>query len=203
VVEKNATHGKQVIGFPVVSDQMVSGELGNPIGRSGTKGSILVLRGLGVSEHLAGSGKIESASGDQLPNGGKDMMGPVDIGHQSRKFIFERVSDKTLGRQVIAFIGFHLSHDVKDAGKTLNRSRMDIELGKDMLDPRHPVLRVLDGRAPDDPMDLIAFLQKEFGQVTPILSGYAGDQSFFHEPSFSARRFNFCKYPLTKESIIG
>jgi hypothetical protein len=57
---------------------------------------------------------------------------------------------------------------------------MNPEAGKDMFDPGHAVLRVLDRRPPHDAVDLIPFFQKKFRKVTPILAGDPGDQRSFH-----------------------
>jgi hypothetical protein len=35
-------------------------------------------------------------------------------------------------------------------------------------------------RASDDPIDLVAFLEKKFGQIRPVLAGNAGEQRFLH-----------------------
>ena len=115
-----------------------------------------------------------------MANGRNHMVSSIDVGHQGGKFVFERISHKTLGGKVIAFVGFYFSNHVKDTCKTFNRTGMNFQSGQDGFNSGHSVLLIFNGRAPDDAVDLITFLQEQFSQVTPILPGNPGYQSALH-----------------------
>jgi len=42
-----------------------------------------------------------------------------------------------------------------------------------MFYPGHPMLLVLNGRSPDRAIDLVIFLEEQFGEVRRILAGYS------------------------------
>ena len=54
---------------------------------------------------------------------------------------------------------------------------VDVRIGVKMINPR----RVKRARAANDPVDFVAFFQKQIGEITSVLAGNAGDQRFFHE----------------------
>ena len=53
---------------------------------------------------------------------------------------------------------------------------IDMTIGIQMIDAR-----CVEGAGPaNDAVHFVAFLQKEIGQITAVLSGDSGDQRFFH-----------------------
>jgi hypothetical protein len=87
------------------------------------------------------------------------MMRAINIRVQSRKFIVKRVTHKALRGQVITFVWFHLPKYLVYAGKTFQRSGMQVSTIQYVLDSNQPVARILQGDTPDEAMDLIAFSQ--------------------------------------------
>jgi hypothetical protein len=77
-----------------------------------------------------------------------------------------------LGRQVVEFVGLYGPDPLTEIGTTeIPHLQMN------------PVGKVSDGRrleppkTPHESMDLVAFLQKQFGEVGAVLTGDAGDES--------------------------
>ncbi len=59
---------------------------------------------------------------------------------------------------------------------------VDVRVGVEMIDARS----VKRARAPDDPVDFVAFLEQQIGQVAAVLAGDARDERFFHAASGSS-----------------
>ncbi len=103
------------------------------------------------------------------------MMGPVDVGHQGRKFVLEGVGHITLAGQMVTFIRIYRFHHVENAGETLHRTRMNPEPRQEVFDSGHAMLRIFDRRPPDDPVHFIPLFQKQFRKIASILARDPGD----------------------------
>jgi hypothetical protein len=83
-----------------------------------------------------------------------------------------------LGSQVIDLIGlqavdqFDQVHGVRQVAIVQKQMR----IGVDMLDARC----VECTRAANDAVNLVAFFEKQIGEITSVLSGDAGDEGFLH-----------------------
>jgi hypothetical protein len=103
-------------------------------------------------------------------------VGAVDVGVQRGEFVVERVADETLRRQVIAFVRRHLGHQLVDAGEAFERCGMQHDPVAHRAQPDQPVLRILQGYAPDGAMHLIAFRKQKLREIRSILPGNSGNQ---------------------------
>jgi hypothetical protein len=120
------------------------------------KRGIFILGGLpDLPKGLAGSGKIKPAAGGLLFYGGKQIMGPVDVGIDGRKFIFKGIADKALGRQMITFIRLNRFNNVEDAGVTFHGTGMQGNFIQDMAQPPKAMERIFQGHPADKAVDLI------------------------------------------------
>ena len=77
------------------------------------------------SEHFRGCREVKSALRRKLPDGGKRVVGSVDVGVQGRELILERISYEALSGQVIALVGTGLPNNFVDAWKTFQGRRVE------------------------------------------------------------------------------
>src|SRR5712692_10526770 len=131
-------------------------DLGDAIGGARVKGCGLVLRHLGhVAEHLARGGEIEATLRGAITKGGKHMVRAVDVGVERRKLVLERVDDKTLCGQVIAFLWMHRVEHAIDARKTLERRRVTAQAIFDGKNAPEPMCWVFESNTSNGAMHLI------------------------------------------------
>jgi hypothetical protein len=105
-------------------------------------------------------------------------MSPVDIYIHRRKAVGETFRDETLGREVITLIKIVLADDVIDARITLERSRMKYQTIDDVGKPTKACVRSFERNPAYESMDFVPQAQKIFGEITPVLTGYTGDEGF-------------------------
>jgi hypothetical protein len=87
-----------------------------------------------------------------------------------------------LGGEIVYFLGLRVA-DYLNERKLIEKIRLaEFDLGANMLD----ALEVLCACASDHAEYLIAFFQKEFGEITSILAGNSGNKGALHW-----RRWNF------------
>src|ERR1035441_2663628 len=106
-------------------------------------------------------------------------MRAIHICVQRGKLIIERVTDKTLCRQMVTLIGLHVLNHLVHARITLDGCGVELNLAADPAQPWHAVFGVLDRDASNHPVDLIPLQQQELSQVGAILAGNPRDQGSF------------------------
>src|SRR5690348_6047248 len=183
VIEQNAAHGESPGGLPVITGQLVAGNLADTVARARMKTGLLGLWDFGsLTEHLAGTRKINAAPRSELPERAEDEVGSVDVGVEGGEFVVKGVADKALSGQMIAFIGLDLGNDFEDAGDTLDGGGMERHPIANAAEPREAVGRILEGHAANRAVDLVPPGDEELGEVGAVLAGYAGDKGAFrHE----------------------
>ena len=177
VIEQDAARGVHLVRLAIIPRQIEAGHLADAVRRARMEAGPLVLRRLfGLSEHLARPGEIEAALRRQVLHGRQQVVGAVDVGVERGEFVVERIADEALRGQVVALVGLHLSHRLMDAGVALERGGMQLDARSDGMNTRQPVLGVLQGHAAHDAVDVVSFLQQQFGEVGAVLAGNPGDQ---------------------------
>ncbi|MCY1279015.1 hypothetical protein D9M70_277590 [compost metagenome] len=157
-------------------------QLGHAIRAARIEGSAFHLRdGLDLAEHLGSAGLIEADfrvdDTDRFQEVQRTDAGDLGSGHR----LVERYTDKALGCEVV---------DLGGAGR-LQQTNAGRQVGQIVLDQMQ-VWVILDAQFLNPPevhrtgtavgaIDLVAFLEQEFGQICPVLSANAGNNSSFHE----------------------
>ncbi len=57
---------------------------------------------------------------------------------------------------------------------------MQVQAVEQVGDPAEPMFRIFEGDPADETVDLVAVIEQEFGEVTAVLPGDAGDQRPLH-----------------------
>ena len=84
----------------------------------------------------------------------------------------------TLRREVVDLVGFNIKKEISDTRSVgqiammQHESRMIVRVFVNVVDSR----RVECARSADKPVDFVAFLEEQFGQIGSILTSDAGDQ---------------------------
>ena len=181
VVEQNAGAGKHAVGFPVLLGDPEAVLLGHRVGAVGVEGGVLVLGHLlHLAEQLGRGGLVDAAGLGQAaqPHRLQDAQhaGGVHVGG-----VFGHVKADlhvALRRQVVDLVGADAADDRHQAHRVAQIAEMQVEAGVALQ--MGDALAEIHRRAPDDAVDVVAFLQQKFRQVAAVLAGHAGDQCFFH-----------------------
>lgn len=185
MVEKNTVGGVEAVGLAIIDHDPVSVELGDSVGGPGVEGGLLRLRDLlDLAEELAGGGLVEAdvVLESDFPDGIEEAQGSdgVDVG-----CVFGDIEgdlDVALCSQVVDFVGFDFFKQSVEAGGIGEVSVMEDEPVSDF----RIIVEVVDpagveaARAPDDSVDLVAFLEKLLGEVGAVLSRDPGDECALH-----------------------
>jgi hypothetical protein len=161
----------------------------------------LVLRGLfGFAEHFTGSGEVEAAFGGKVFHRGEKIMGAVDIGVEGGEFVVERVADKTLRGQVIAFVRLDFSDHLVDAGIAFEGGRVQCDAGPDGVNAGEAMHWIFERHSPDDAVHGIALSEQQFRQIRPVLARNAGDEGAFfrHNPYIVAKPGGNPLFPVVR-----
>jgi hypothetical protein len=127
VVEQNPVGGEGAIRLTIVAGQVESAHLADAVAGTRMERSRLRLRHLmRLPEHFARTGKIKPAAWSNFAQRREQKVGAVDVRVECRELVVERVTDETLGGQMIALIRRAFRHHLEDAGKTLNRTGMKV-----------------------------------------------------------------------------
>src|SRR6185369_10962350 len=125
VIKQDASDAIHSVGFAIVPRQIESGHFADAVRAARMKRGILVLRRvLYLTEHFTRSRKVEAAFRPQLPECGKHVVSPVDVGVHGREAIGKALGDKALGGEMITLVKIILADDVEDAWITLEACRM-------------------------------------------------------------------------------
>ena len=102
-------------------------------------------------------------------------MRAVDVCVHRREAIGKTLSDKRLGRQVVALVKLVATDDVKNAWVTFQTARVKRQPIQQMTDARESALRILEGHAAHHAVDFISERKQMLRQIAAILTGDAGD----------------------------
>ena len=158
MIEENTARCVQPVSLPVVARQLEAGHFTDAVGRARVEACTLGLRHLvGLAEHFTRTRKIKPAPRNNVLDGSQQVVGAVDIGIQSGKFIVKRIADETLGRQVIALVRLYRGHYLVNTGVTLERGGVQLYLRPDSLEARQPVLGIFNCHAAHNTVDVVSF----------------------------------------------
>src|SRR5262245_27449278 len=145
------------------------------------KSRCLLLRHLfSFAKHLGRSGEVETAIPLQLPQRRQHEVSAIDVCVHRREAIGKTFRDKTLRREVIAFVKLVLRDYVKDAGIALEARRVERQSIKQVRDSREMAPRIFQSHATNQAMNFIAQGQEQFRQIAAILTADTRDQCTFH-----------------------
>src|SRR5215208_2137625 len=114
MVEKNAAHAKHAVSLAIIARQIEAGNFTDSVRRARMKGSQLVLWTLAnLAKHFRRSGEVEFAFRLQLTQGGKHVMGAVDVGIHRREPVGKRLGDEALSGEMITLVEFKLADDAE------------------------------------------------------------------------------------------
>ena len=114
------------------------------------------------------------------------MCATVILVHR-REAVFKAISHEILSGEVIAFVNLATAQDAEDARIAFKTAGVQHHFVPDVIDSLKAILGLLKRHTPHDPVNLIPFLDKVLGQVTSILTCYAGYKRSLHCSIFPFR----------------
>ena len=188
VVEEDAVAAEHAVGVAVLLDDPEAVLLGDGVGAEGVEGGVLVLRHfLDLAVELGGGGLVDLAAIGEahLADGIDDAehADGIDIGGELGGV--ETDLHVALGGEVVDLRGAHVGDDADDGHGVAEVGIVEVEVGAAL--EVGDALAVIDGGAADDAMDVIAFVEEEFGEVGAVLARDARDEGnvlFAHKIRF-------------------
>ena len=188
VVEEDAVAAEHAVGVAVLLDDPEAVLLGDGVGAEGMEGGVLVLRDfLDLAVELGGGGLVDLAAiGEAYLADGLDdakHADGIDIGGELGGV--EADLHVTLGGEVVNLRGAHVGDDADNGHGVAEVGVVEVEVGTAL--EVGDALAVIDGGAADDAVDVIAFVEEEFGEVGAVLAGHARDEGnvlFAHKIRF-------------------
>ena len=205
VVEQDAVAGKEVVGFAVVDGDPIGVELGDPVRAAGVEGCVFVLGHLlRFAVEFAGRGLVEAYRVGQAEDaeGLQQAQRPEGIGVGGVLRCLEADLHVALSPEVVDLVGLNLLDNADEVGRisqvAVVQEEADVFLVRilvEMID----ALGVEEAAAPLDAMDLVVFLQEQFGQVRPVLARYSSYQCTTSFHALGVNRFELNGLPLKPE----
>ena len=188
VVEEDAVAAEHAVGVAVLLDDPEAVLLGDGVGAEGVEGGVLVLRDfLDLAVELGGGGLVDLAAIGEahLADGFDDAEDAdgIDIGGELGGV--EADLHVALGGEVVNLRGAHVGDDADDGHGVAEVGVVEVEVGAAL--EVGDALAVIDGGAADDAVDVVAFVEEEFGEVGAVLAGHARDEGnvlFAHNNRF-------------------
>ena len=188
VVEEDAVAAEHTVGVAVLLDDPEAILLGDGVGAEGVEGGVLVLRHfLDLAVELGGGGLVDLAAIGEahLADGIDDAehADGIDIGGELGGV--ETDLHVALGGEVVDLRGAHVGDDADNGHGVAEVGVVEVEVGAAL--EVGDALAVIDGGAADDAMDVIAFVEEEFGEVGAVLARDARDEGnvlFAHKIRF-------------------
>ena len=194
MVEEYAVYSKHAIAFAVVLCNPKAILFGYAIGAAGIERGRFALRHfLHFSEELGSGGLVDACLLFHTENayGFEHAQGAYGIGFGGIFGHVEGYFDMALGGKVIYFVRLHTLDDTDERAGVCHVSIVQIN-GTFLFHVAYPLIEVevFDaagverGRATQDTVHFISFLQEEFGKERAVLPGNAGDKGFLHNVCF-------------------
>ena len=188
VVEEDAVAAEHAVGVAVLLDDPEAVLLGDGVGAEGVEGGVLVLRDfLDLAVELGGGGLVDLAAIGEahLADGFDDAEDAdgIDIGGELGGV--EADLHVALGGEVVDLRGAHVGDDADNGHGVAEVGIVEVEVGAAL--EVGDALAVIDGGAADDAVDVVAFVEEEFGEVGAVLAGHARDEGnvlFAHNNRF-------------------
>ncbi|CAL5324294.1 unnamed protein product [Camellia sinensis] len=187
MVEQNPITSKDAISFTVIDSVPMSSAFGSSVGRSRVERSGFGLRRGSRSEHFGGSGLVvldvgSASGGDMGANGFEEAEGAGgdDVGGVIGDLKGD--GDVGLGGEVVDLVGEDGVEPAAERGGVGEVGVVELHEGLvgvvgvdvDVVDSLGVEVR----RPSDQAVDLVPFVQQEFGQVRPVLPRDARDQGY-------------------------
>ena len=189
VVEEDAVAAEHAVGVAVLLDDPEAVLLGDGIGAEGVEGGVLVLRHfLDLAVELGGGGLVDLAAIGEayLADGLDDAEHANGINIGGELGGVKADLHVALGGEVVDLRGAHVGDDADNGHGVAEVGIVEVEVGAAL--EVSDALAVIDGGSADDAMDVIAFVEEEFGEVGTVLAGHARDEGnvlFTHNIFFS------------------
>ena len=177
VVEEDAVAAEHAVGVAVLLDDPEAVLLGDGVGAEGVEGGVLVLRDfLDLAVELGGGGLVDLAAAGEayLADGlddAEDADG-IDVGGELGGV--EADLHMALGGEVVDLRGAHVGDDADNGHGVAEVGVVKVEMGAAL--EVGDALAVIDGGAADDAVDVVAFVEEEFGEVGTVLAGHTRDE---------------------------
>ena len=188
VVEEDAVATEHTVGVAVLLDDPEAVLLGDGIGAEGVEGGVLVLgHFLDLAVELGGGGLVDLAAIGEahLADGLDDAEHANGINIGGELGGVKADLHVALGGEVVDLRGAHVGDDADDGHGVAEVGIVEVEVGAAL--EVGDALAVIDGGAADDAVDVIAFVEEEFGEVGTVLAGHARDEGnvlFAHKIRF-------------------
>ena len=188
VVEEDAVAAEHAVGVAVLLDDPEAVLLGDGIGAEGVEGGVLVLgHFLDLAVELGGGGLVDLAAIGEahLADGLDDAEHANGINIGGELGGVKADLHVALGGEVVDLRGAHVGDDADDGHGVAEVGVVEVEVGAAL--EVGDALAVIDGGAADDAVDVVAFVEEEFGEVGAVLAGHARDEGnvlFAHKIRF-------------------
>ena len=188
MVEEDAVAAEHAVGVAVLLDDPEAVLLGDGVRAEGVEGGVLVLRHfLDLAVELGGGGLVDLAAIGEahLADGLDDAehADGIDIGGELGGV--EADLHVALGGEVVDLRGAHVGDDADNGHRVAEVGVVEVEVGAAL--EVGDALAVIDGGAADNAVDVIAFVEEEFGEVGAVLASHARDEGnvlFAHKIRF-------------------
>jgi hypothetical protein len=183
VVEKDSVGAEEPVGLPVVDGLPVGVHLGCGVRAAGVEGRVFVLGHLGdAAEHLGGTRLVETGRMIELADCLQQAQRSEGVDVGGVYGVLEGDGHMRLGTEVVHLVGPDLSDQAAESGGIDQVSVVKGDPGRVLV--TIDSLGSGDGRSPDHAVDFVALVEKQIGEVRPVLSRYACDErGFWHVSS--------------------
>src|SRR5262249_27887692 len=157
MIETNPAHTLHAKGFAIVAGELEPSNLTDPIRWARVKRSGLALRRLlNLAEKLQGPRRVKTGFRVKFLERGQHIMRAVYVDVHCREPILKTLGNEALRRQVITLVEFMTADDIEDTRVTLQAAGMQLKPVEQVTDARKSALRIFEGDASDDAVDLVA-----------------------------------------------
>ena len=188
VVEEDAVAAEHAVGVAVLLDNPEAVLLGDGVGAEGVEGGVLVLGYfLDLAVELGGGGLVDLAAIGEayLADGLDDAEDANGINIGGELGGVKADLHVALGGEVVDLRGAHVGDDADDGHGVAEVGVVEVEVGTPL--EVGDALAVIDGGSADDAVDVVAFVEEEFGEVGAVLARDARDEGnvlFAHKIRF-------------------
>ncbi|MNT22099.1 hypothetical protein D3C72_1574710 [compost metagenome] len=182
MVEEDAAASEEPVALAVVHRHPVGEELGDAVRAAGIEGRVFLLRnGLDVAEHLRRRGLVVPDAAVRQADRVEQVEGAQSVDVRGGFGLVEARAHVALRRQVVDLVGLRIANERDRTAQVrqvvLHEMKLRMVLDAERLDAPE-VHRT--GSA-EGSVDGVSLAQQQLGQVRPVLSGNASDDStFFH-----------------------
>ena len=196
MIKHDAVAGAETVALAIVHGCPIRKNLGYTVGAARPERRLLILRHLlRFTEHFAAGCLKKTGTQSRFADRFQDPD-RADAGNVGSVFRnIEAHAHVALCAEMINLVRLQFVKKLHQIDRIAEVAVMkkhsdvvNVRIGVEMIDARG----VERAGATNDPVDFVAFLQQQIGQITSVLAGDAGDQRPFHWASIVGR---FCETP--------